>query len=107
VNDRLNRIAAELVGLSSEELEEVLRMAGLNGQRHSPTQYLVSESEYSRHRAFFDDEGVSFKPGSTLGGLIFPPGTRACPSPTVSLPKGGMFVLAITGGTSGRRIIPL
>ncbi len=108
MNDRVRRIAAELSDLPPEELEEVFRLAGLNGHRHSPTRYFVVEDEYLRHRAFFDDEGVSFEPGQeALGFLKFPPGTRAWPSPTVLLPKGKSFVLAIVGDTSRRRVIPL
>jgi hypothetical protein len=108
MNEKVHRIAAELAGLAPDELEEVLRMVGLKSRVRPATRLLVSREEYSHHLSFLEAAGVGFEAGEgSIGHLLLPPGTHTWSSPSLLLPGGCAFVLAIIGGTERRRIIPL
>lgn len=108
MNEKVHRIAQELAGLAPDELEEVLQRVGIKSRVRPGAKLLVPGTEYSRNRSFLEAAGVEFSTWhEPIGHLILPPGTRVWSSPSLLTPSGATFVLAIMGGTEGRRIVPL
>lgn len=108
MNEKTRRLAEELAGLTADELEDVLQGVGIRARVRPEAKLLVPATEYSRHRPFLEAAGVGFEArGEPVGHLVLPPGSRVWSSPSILVPGGSSFVLAITSSTEGRRIVPL
>lgn len=110
MNDRVTRVVEEILKFDTEELEAVVGLGERELRRRIvPNKLWVSYEEYDRNRAYLESGNVGFESKEDSSGfLLLPSGNISRMSPTISLPNGNVFVLAIVDSdVRHRRVIPL